>query len=262
MEAEIRSAARKHLPTPIRRPLGSLAGRFNYFVLQPLQGLLFDLSGGQFRADGCTFVIPKQLTTRTYRACFWKGDYEKEERELVRRWVRPEDSVLELGACLGIVSCVTNQLLADKSRHVVVEANPYCLETLYRNKELNHSGFLIEHCAVAGQSETTFYLHPIYIVGGTPLRPTGRPVRVPAKSLRQLASERGPFTTLIMDIEGGELGALADSREILKGLRLVIVELHNFAIGVEGVEKCRAILGESGLHRIDCAGITEAWQRG
>src|SRR5438445_8047236 len=113
MEQQLRRTARTYLPGTIRRPLGALAGRFEQLVLQPLQGLLFDLKGGRFQADGCTFVIPKDLTTRTYRACFWQGNYEKEERELTRRWIRPDDSVLELGACLGIVSCVTNKLLAD-----------------------------------------------------------------------------------------------------------------------------------------------------
>jgi hypothetical protein len=43
-------------------------------------------------------------------------------------------------------------------------------------------------------------------VGGTSQRSTNRPVRLPAKSLRQLEQERGPFTALIIDIEGSERG--------------------------------------------------------
>src|SRR5712671_5551015 len=148
MVNQLRRTAHKYLPKTIRRPLGRMAGKFDQRILQPLQGLIFDLKGGRFHADDCTFVIPKDLTTRTFRACFWHGSYEKEERELITRWVRPADRVLELGACLGIVSCVTNKLLADKSRHVVVEANPFCIPTLRHNKELNQSGFRIEHCAV------------------------------------------------------------------------------------------------------------------
>jgi FkbM family methyltransferase len=261
MEQVIREAAHKYLPPPIRRPLGQLAGRFHQAVVQPLQGLLFDLKGGRFHADGCVFTIPKDLTTRTYRACFLKGTYEHEERELIRRCVRPADRVIELGACLGIVSCVTNKLLADKSRHVVVEANPFCIAALYRNKELNHAGFLIEHCAVGTEPEVTFYLHPVFIVGGTSQRATNRPVRLPAKSLRQLERERGPFTALIVDIEGSEREMLEDSKELLKHYRLVIAELHEFAIGAQGVERCRDILRESGLKCVGRAGITEAWER-
>ena len=257
MEAQVRQTARKYLPGKIRRPLGVLGGKFKQWMLEPLQGLLFDLAGGQFRADGCIFEIPKDLTTRSYRACFWTGDYEREERDLIARRIRRDDSVLEVGACLGVVSCVTNKLLAEKSRHVVVEANPLCLGPLKRNKELNRASFLIEHCAVDNQTEVTFYLHPIYIVQ----RVTNRPVRVPAKTLEQLERDHGPFSALILDVEGSEQEIFERSVDLLRKFRLVIVELHEFAIGMKGVERCREILRESGLRLVERAGITEAWER-
>jgi FkbM family methyltransferase len=261
MEAQIRQTARKYLPGRIRRPLGRAGGKFKEWFLEPLQGLLFDALGGRFRTQGCIFEIPRNLTTRTYRACFWKGDYEREERDLIERWIRPEDNVLEIGACLGIVSCVTNKLLSEKSRHVVVEANPLCLGPLKRNKELNGANFLIEHCAVGEAPEVTFYLHPVYIVGGTSQRPTDRPVQVPGKSIDQLEREHGRFTVLIIDVEGSEQEIFEQSRDVLQKYRLIVVELHEFAIGVKGVQRCREILRASGLQLVDRSGITEAWQR-
>ena len=261
MEEPIRKLARQHLPAGLRRPLGKTLGLANELLLQPLLGLAFDLKGGRFHADGCVFSIPKDVTTRSYRACFMHNAYEREERELVRRFLRPQDTVVELGACLGIVSCVTNKVLADKSRHVVVEANPFCIPTLYRNRQLNQAGFLIEHCAVDGQPEITFYLHPVYIVGGTSQRATQRPVRLPAKSLRQLEQERGPFSALIIDIEGSEREVFEQSQDLLGRYRLVIAELHEFAIGKEGVERCRQLLRQAGLRLAGTAGITEAWER-
>lgn len=262
MEQEIRDLARKHLPDGMRKPLGRAAGRLREWLLLPLQGLLFDLSGGRFRADGCTFAIPRQVTTMAYRSCFLSGAYEHEERALIRRWLQPADQVIELGACLGVVSCVTNSLLKDKTRHTVVEANPFCIPSLYRNRELNRAGFLVEHCAVDTRPEVTFYLHPRYIVGGSSQRQTERAVRLPAKSLRQLDQERGPFTVLIIDVEGSEREVFEASRDVLKRYRMVIAELHDWAIGADGVEGCRQILRESGLAFADRAGITEAWIRG
>ncbi len=258
---QLRAVAQKYLPGKIRRPLGNAAGRLDQTILQPLQGLLFDLKGGLFHVDDCTFIIPRELTTRTYRACFWQGSYEKEERELIRRWIQPSDSVLELGACLGIVSCVTNKLLSQKSHHVVVEANPLCIPALQRNRELNHSEFRVEHCAVGKPPEAVFYLHPTYIVGGNAQRATDQPVRVPSKALEQLEREGGPFTALIMDIEGGEREILEQSAGLLKKYRIVIIELHEFAIGIEGVERCREILHNSGLNRVSQAGLTEVWKK-
>jgi FkbM family methyltransferase len=156
---------------------------------------------------------------------------------------------------------VTNRILTDKSRHVVVEGNPFCIPSLHRNRDINKAGFLVENCAVSIQPEVTFYLHPVYVVGGTTQRKSELPVRVPARSLAELDSRHGPFTALIMDIEGSELETFSASREQLSRYRLVIVELHAWAIGEEGVEKCREILRSAGLHFKQRAGITEAWQR-
>ena len=261
MRNAIRQFARRCLPEAIRKPLGTLAGRFDGAIIKPLQGAIFDLSGGCFKADGCRFLIPKDITSRTYRACFLADDYEAEERALIRHFLRPADTVLELGACLGIVSCVTNKILADKTRHVVVEGNPFCIPAIHRNRELNQAGFLVENAAVSNEREVTFYLHPVYVVGGTTQRKSARPVRVPARSLADLENRHGPFTTLIMDIEGAELEIFSVSAEILKNYRLVIVELHAWAIGEAGVARCREILTAAGLRFQQRAGITEAWQR-
>jgi hypothetical protein len=84
---------------------------------------------------------------------------------------------------------------------------------------------------------------------------------LPAKSLRQLDAERGPFSALIIDIEGSERDVFESSADLLKRYRLVIVELHEWAIGADGVERCREILRQSGLRRVAQASIVEAWER-
>jgi len=259
--SKLRRLAHHWLPDVIRKPVGGAVGWFHATVIRWVLGALFDLRGGRFHADGCTFVIPKDQTSRAYRACFLNGSYEAEERELVRTFVQPADTVLELGACLGVVSCVTNKILADKTKHVVVEGNPFCLPTLHRNCELNQCGFLVENCAVSNQWDATFYLHPIYIVGGTTQRKSARPAHVPVRSLADLDERYGPFSTLILDIEGAELEIFSAAREQLNRCRLVIVELHDWAIGADGVQHCREILAAAGLQFQKRAGITEVWQR-
>ncbi len=256
-----RQIARRFLPDTIRKPLGSAVGKFEELVFNPLCGLIFDLFVRRFHADGCVFEIPHGTTSMAYRSCFLKRDYENEERELIKNFIRPSDSVLELGACLGIVSCVTNKILADNSRHVVVEGNPFCISAIHRNRELNGCGFLVENCAVGGGREATFYLHPHFVVGGTTQRKSARAVRVPARSLAELESRYGPFTALVMDIEGAELEVFEVSQDILKNYRVVIIELHEWAIGAEKVGRCRKILRGAGLVFKQSTGATEAWQR-
>ena len=259
--SQTRELARRYLPTAIRRPLGGVMGLFEMYVVGWIRGAWFDLTGGRFHADGCEYIIPKDITSRAYRACFVNGSYEAEERELIRTYLRPDDTVLELGGCLGIVSCMTNRILKNKSKHVVVEGNPFCIPSLHRNRDLNKAGFLVENCAVSTRSEVTFYLHPVYVVGGSTQRQSELPVRVPARSLAELDSRHGPVSTLIMDIEGSELETFSASTEQLKRYRLVIVELHDWAIGADGVKKCRELLSAAGLKFKQRAGITEAWER-
>ena len=257
----IRNTARHYLPSAIRKPVGNLAGWFHQGIVRPIQGLIFDLRGGRYLIDDCQIDVPTGLTSRSYRSCFLTGEYEAEECALVREFIEPTDAVLEMGACLGVVSCVTNRRLNDKTRHVVVEGNPMVIPTLTRNRDLNSAGFTIENCAISNEPTVTFFLHPTYIVGGTVQRPTQRTVQVPGRSWKDLDETYGPFTALIMDIEGSELDVFEASVDLLRRYRLVIVELHEWAIGQEKVERCRELLAEAGLRFMKQAGITEVWQR-
>jgi len=176
--------ARAALPDAMRKSLGSAALWFEQTIIRWIQGALLDLRGPEFYLDGCRLTVPKEQTTRMFRASFFNGSYEASERQLVRAFVCPNDVVLELGACIGVVSCMTNKILADKSRHVVVEGNPFCIPTLHRNRELNQCGFTVENCAVSSQRDATFYFHPVCIVGGTTQSDeSSRVARVPVRSL-------------------------------------------------------------------------------
>jgi FkbM family methyltransferase len=255
----IRKVARKVLPKPVRQSLGGALSRAYTWT----GGAIFDLRGGRFNINGCTFIIPKEQTSREYRSSFLSDRYEVEDLEVVRACIRPTDRVLELGACLGVVSCTTNKILQDKTRHVVVEANPFCIPSLHRNRDLNQCQFLIEHCAVSQAHEVTFHLNPKMIVSSS-IQANGAsniPVRVPARSLNELDSRYGPFTALIMDIEGAELETFEQARELLRRYRMVIVELHDWALGELGLKRCREILSEAGLRCQKKVKWVEAWAR-
>jgi FkbM family methyltransferase len=261
MSDSLRILARKLLPTVIRKPLGCAYGKFREYILLPIKGLIFDLKGGRFKANGCIFIIPRDATRLSFRSCFLDNTYEIDERNLVQKFIRAEDSVLELGACLGIVSCITNKILRNPARHVVVEANPKCLPGLQCNRDLNKCSFLIEHCAVSNERTVTFYLNPKYIVGGTAQIKSTIPVQVPGKTLSGLYEQHGPFSVLIMDIEGAELETLKASGALLQNFRLIIIELHEWVIGAEGLFECREILKQAGFRKVEGSYITEVWSR-
>ena len=157
----------------------------------------------QYKTGDCRFIFPKRLVTLGFRSRFFFDIYEKPEKILVAQYVGKDDRVLELGACIGVISCITNRLINNKHDHVVVEANPELIPTLNRNKEINGSGFIIEHCMVSPDRFNEFYIHPL-IVGGSADRATLRKTHIVNRTLNELAQKHGSFTTLIIDIEGGE----------------------------------------------------------
>ena len=89
----------------IRTIIGRLAGRFSGCFIRPIFGFGFDLAGSIYRVGGCEFEIPLHLTDRNYRSAFVFGEYELAERKLIRRFLCPDDRVIELGGCIGIISC-------------------------------------------------------------------------------------------------------------------------------------------------------------
>jgi FkbM family methyltransferase len=258
-EQRIRSFARQTMPEALRRPLGTVCGRLRSHVLYPALGLIFDLGGDRFSADGCTFVIPRNITSLELRASFLLRSYEADERQLVRKFFLPEDSVLELGACLGIIACITNKLLLDPTRHVVVEANPHCLPAIHRNRARNQASFLVEHCAVSNEKEVIFSIDPQHITGSSIGNRSGISVRLPGRSLNELVERHGPFSALIVDIEGSELELLESSASTLRTFRLVIIELHETIIGVKGIDRCHSSLQAAGFVLKEKSYITEAW---
>ena len=169
--------------------------------------------------------------------------------------------MIELGGSMGVVSCVTNKLLKRDTAHVVVEANPLLIPWLFRNREMNNSSFLVEHCAVGKPPEVTFYIHSTAVVDGSSQRKSARAVRLPCRSLSELHERYGPFSALIMDVEGSEFDVLEDAPALLKSYRLAVIEFHEWAIGAQKLARCREILTAAGLRLVGEAGFTEAWQR-
>lgn len=251
------SPAWRRLGLFLQRLPGHFSGRF----IRPIIGFGFDVSGGIYRIDGCQFEIPVNLTDRNFRSAFVLGEYETGERKLVRQFLRADDRVIELGGCIGVLSCLVNGRLSSRTHHLVVEANPELIPLLTRHRELNQACFQIEECAVSTEREVPFAIHRLMTHGGVFGPGDARLIRVRGRSLADLHYSRGPFNTLLMDVEGSELEILRASKELLGNYRLVIIELHREPLGVEGLEECRRILTSIGLKRAAAIQSVEAWVR-
>lgn len=182
--------------------------------------------------DNCEFIL-RGLKDEGLRNGFLLGDYEQYERRAVAQYLVPELPVIELGACLGVVSCITNRRLQHPAQHIVVEANPAVIPFLQRNRRHNHCQFRVLNSAIAYDSDVIEYAPTENFAGNSLTQTSGlRKVRVPTISLQGIANRYGfDRFTLICDIEGHERELVERESEVLGRADLIILETHARLIG-------------------------------
>lgn len=226
-----------------------------------IHGLLFDIKGGAYRTEGMVFRIAAEQFPRSYRSRLYFDIYEAPERTLAHKWISPGASVLELGGCVGVVSCVVNKMLASPENHVVVEANPTLIGLLTENRDTNGCAFRIENCILSRAPKAEFYIAKV-MTANRKDSGVGTRVDVEVRTYEEIENRYAiKFDTLIIDIEGGEFDFFKENAAHLGELNLVILELHRNILSPHQVQLCISLLEEAGLTRVDEDGETEVWAR-
>jgi len=201
---------------------------FRRRIIRPQMAHFVELMGNRWKMDGCTFVLSSPLIPHYSKCTFVSGKYERDMRGLIKRHLCRGGATIELGASIGVVSCITNSLLDDPKAHVVVEANPEIIPLLEANKEENKSGFTVKYAAIAYGSDTVpFYVHK-KSTGGSVHFKTDKEVKVPTISLKQILDESGfNNVNLIVDIEGAEIPLIANEADVIGDhVRKLFIEMH------------------------------------
>jgi FkbM family methyltransferase len=201
------------------------------------------------RLDGCKFDTGGD---EHLRELLLSGAHEQPERLALARFLDGGLPAVEFGACIGVVSCLTNLRLSDAERHVVVEANPDLLAVLEANRERNRCRFKVLHRAVAyGGGEVTFHIAE-NVLGSSVQVPAARAVRVPAVTLRSILDEHGfERCTLICDIEGGEIDLVENEADVMRERVMVfIVEVHEHLLGTEVTGRMLSALERIGFAQV------------
>lgn len=228
-----------------------------------LAGIYFTLFKKVFTNNGITIHIPFHLTDIPFRGRFMQNKYEKEEATHLSHHIAPSDSVLELGSCLGYVSCLTNKLLKHKEKHVVLEANPNLIPWIEKNRKENNCLFKIEHCIISSEKKNEFYIHEL-IVGGSTKRKTMHKIEVEGTTFTALCEKyNSSFNTLIMDIEGGELDLFRKHGEEIGKFQKIFYEVHPFAniLTKEEALECEDILKNLGFNLLLRDGNFQVWEK-
>ncbi len=206
--------------------------------------------------DGCVFSLDI-IPSNAVKASLLKQKYERFERHAVLQHIRSELPVVELGACIGVVSCVTNRILKDPASHVVVEVNPHVIPILESNRESNHCKFEILNRAIS-YDLTSVTFSPASDIRGTSLRKNvyssfeGPSVTVLTTTLSSIVTQRGyDRFALICDIEGHEYELVQHEPHILEKVDILILETHARMIGETKHSEMMRRLAQLGFRTVE-----------
>jgi FkbM family methyltransferase len=233
--------------------LGIIKGRLRWYK-QAFQmdnwaiGRLIELSGNRVNLDGVKLSVDNPLILTKHKSTIYFGLYEVAERIFSKKFIDRSLPTIDLGGCIGGVSCGVNKLLKNPSEHVVVECSPALLPTLEANRAINHCSFKIENAAIAYGSDTiSFGLGEA--MQGSLYRTSSDQVTVPATTLRKLLDKHGFETiNLISDCEGAEVAMVNNEVDVMRRhVKWFIAEIHPEYAGREAVETMYSNLQKAGF---------------
>ena len=149
---------------------------------------------------------------------------EYKEQCQAYRYIRPDDCVLELGARYGSVSIVTNSLLTDKTRHVVIEPDTHIVPTLTANRDRNGAQFVIVDKFISYRNDQTIVYdgYGTRIIRDTTTSGGNKTLQISYAEFKRQHSL--PFNVLIADCEGCLEEMLTMMGDDLNQYRMVILE--------------------------------------
>lgn len=150
---------------------------------------------------------------------YFTARYDHPEMTFLDRYVRPGDTVLDVGANIGTYSLYLARRVGASGRVFAVEAEPKALGRLRHNIGRNHLGAVVEVLAVAvdeAPGSVSFLVDLDVANGIAPVGDTrGRSVEVPSARLDDLVEPTPALSVAKLDVEGVEVRALAGASRLL-----------------------------------------------
>ncbi len=145
--------------------------------------------------------------------------YEAEEIQLVKKYIKPDDRVLELGARYGGCSVAINQILNDKTKQYSVEPDSRVWDALEKNRDNHNCKFNIIKGVISSK--------PLKIIKDT--RDFGdkndwAAYTVEGDEVQNYYLPIGDFNVLVADCEGFLETFYNENTKFFDKLRLIIFE--------------------------------------
>lgn len=193
---------------------------FFYFqILYIILGLIqcAPVSGEDLTAQGEAKL--REIHSR-YTQVYGDRECELPEQIMSALFISPDAKVLELGSDVGRNTCVIAAILNDSSNLVTMECREEPIPYLTANRDYNNFKFHIEPSALSEvpliQKGWMTIPSDVDLPGYT---------RVPTITLKELKRKyKIKFDTLVVDCEGALYYILKDTPNLLKNIKLVIIE--------------------------------------
>ena len=184
--------------------------------------------------------------------------FEKPEQDLAKQYIKADDTVLELGARYGSVSCTINSNLNCKTNQVVVEPDDRVWDALERNKLVNNCEFHIVKGFISSKKLGLTNLD-YYYGGYAATYIEQNDTKIKSYTLEEIKEKYNlKFNVLVADCEGFLEVFFDENPDFYNDLRLVMFE-------ADYVEKCnynkiKSALNEKGFTKI-LEGHQNVWMR-
>ena len=224
-----------------------------------LVGHLLNSNNRNIKIEKFKIKFPKSSNEEMGKYFF--NVYENNERSLIRKHLDSNSNVLELGGCVGVVSNVINDILNNKSNHIVLEANPNLIQFLTHNKKINKAQFKIENLILSKKKESWFYISKNILSSSSYKdNPFLNQKKVKCLTYEQIQNKHSiSFDTLIMDIEGAEYEVLKSIN--YKKIKLIIVEFHPNLIGDFKVRELNHVLEKNSFELKERLSNVDVWKK-
>lgn len=221
----------------------------------------------RIKFDGLDLVgyrddIPKAITHRLNY-----GTHETPERLAVAKYVRPDDRVIEIGSCVGVLAMMAAQKVGAANVWAF-EPNPGAASVARENFRRNGFDIRLDEAAVgAVEGHARLWIGEKDWLGARldTQGPGGTEVTVKVVAAEAIVSSFRP-TLLIIDAEGMEAEILKACP--LDGIRCIIAEMHPAGGGDDPLPSLRRHLSQHGFSLADSWSppdgedtTTEAWVR-
>lgn len=159
----------------------------------------------------------------------WSNPREGNDEAFLRRYLRPSDIVVDVGANVGHLSLLAASLVGEAGWVVAIEAHPRIFACLSGNVELNKCTNIAAHSLALGDSSGVTVITDLMDDNFNWVGSSSQGVTVPLEPLDSVRLPDGEIALIKIDVEGYEKHVLAGARRTLERTACVYLEVWDEA---------------------------------